>query len=1348
MIMDAARTRRRIAAIAMVALMAMPMATTAAKAEKVSLTAPNGGETWMGHSAHDITWTPSTTGGVFNLTLSTDGGLTYPQVLAGALTGKAKYTWTVPNNINSTTCRVKVTWTLGTFPDYQTMVDESDSNFTIRRSITVEFVHVNDTMSSSRYYLLTWRLSDGLQRVRSLDLQFRSKVGTATTYGPWVTQGPPYDSIPTTSGGMWWMPPYYELAKGQLKLRARAGDAARTVLAEADSIEFDIKSPIIFLDSPNGGETLVAGVPYDVAWRISNDRFAEILDVVIRYSLDGGHTFPYYISSGTSKTSPFRWTPPSGIDSTAFRVNVSARVNTPEWHELAWDFSDNDCNLISSSATHTVTLVDPDPAFDRQVIVNGTENYHIRWRTTGSVSDISTFKVYLSTDSGATYTHFHDSPSFTAGYIWNVPSIDTTTARVRVECVLTAGDVLSDASDRDFIISTNISYNQPPVALVVPATQTATEGTEVSLDSSESWDREGDPLTFRWRQVGATSFPVEWRANTLPVAKLVTKVRDFEVLLEFELSVTDGHDHDELYMENVAYASVRVLPLPPTLTSAYPLRVWEGLPVTIKGANLMGGQVLIGDVPTGTVPTSLIRGLPDPDVEYTFTIAPGVPHGKRPVVVRDRAGEASTTGTIEVFPKPVWCLEHGLPFHNPSKGSLSYPWDFTDDGAYKDTFGSDDVYLNIWICIGLPWWDPWDGWVCLGWDYEQPICPDPFAALFYGAGYWYLARNGECYGMSSVALQLYHGEYLPGDLDPAWHGVDDVNQSGMLERRIDWLHGSQVSAEALHCFIGSHIDALYPSADLPPMGLGLFLAEVRAAVASGELGAISMMNGASGHVVVPYLVEDVDATHTRIYVYDPNREEWSREGSALALIYNDSNPRNNYPPYIEITKEGIYWDWTFQWPDAPAWGGEVGIIFIPYDLLNGPRTMPLSLDGVYDLVMGSATSSVEDTDGHSIGVAENGSVVNTFPNASFFPVLGGRDADARRYWLPRGNYTTRITGTGEGTYNWSVLCDGLGAYALEGAGVKTGSHDTATVNYQDGNPYRGGISYRTSDAQKTYTASQVKRFASDGNDRQRVYRVRNATLFGDSEAIINTTPDYGALVFTNNGPHTFTFDVEFQGNVVSSDAVNRSGMPTGLPTATRRGITILPYQTLVIRPSSWLDLMHANVTIEGEVVKMAPGIPTNLKATSPGGKVELSWTVPASSGGSPITGYVVLRGESEGVLVVYREVGNVTSFTDDAVADNTTYWYAVLARNAVGQGVRCAAVSVATPEAVPTGGDGKEKMPPWLIPLVIVIAILAAVGVAAMMMRGRGKAPVDAPMDEGAKLERATVPPAEVSNAR
>jgi uncharacterized membrane protein len=82
----------------------------------------------------------------------------------------------------------------------------------------------------------------------------------------------------------------------------------------------------------------------------------------------------------------------------------------------------------------------------------------------------------------------------------------------------------------------------------------------------------------------------------------------------------------------------------------------------------------------------------------------------------------------------------------------------------------------------------------------------------------------------------------------------------------------------------------------------------------------------------------------------------------------------------------------------------------------------------------------------------------------------------------------------------------------------------------------------------------------------------------------------------------------------------------------------------------------------------------------------------------------------------------------------------VLAKNAVGEGVKCAAVQVTTPPALPAGGGDGGGLPPWLFPLVVVIVILAAVGVAIMMRRGRGKGP-ECATEEGTRLEVASGAP-------
>src|SRR5439155_17806246 len=59
-----------------------------------------------------------------------------------------------------------------------------------------------------------------------------------------------------------------------------------------------------------------------------------------------------------------------------------------------------------------------------------------------------------------------------------------------------------------------------------------------------------------------------------------------------------------------------------------------------------------------------------------------------------------------------------------------------------------------------------------------------------------------------------------------------------------------------------------------------------------------------------------------------------------------------------------------------------------------------------------------------------------------------------------------------------------------------------------------------------------------------------------------------------------------------------------------------------------------------------PSAPQNLQATGHIGNVTLSWQVPSSNGGSPITNYKVYRSSSSGTETLLTTIGNVTSYTN------------------------------------------------------------------------------------------------------
>lgn len=84
-----------------------------------------------------------------------------------------------------------------------------------------------------------------------------------------------------------------------------------------------------------------------------------------------------------------------------------------------------------------------------------------------------------------------------------------------------------------------------------------------------------------------------------------------------------------------------------------------------------------------------------------------------------------------------------------------------------------------------------------------------------------------------------------------------------------------------------------------------------------------------------------------------------------------------------------------------------------------------------------------------------------------------------------------------------------------------------------------------------------------------------------------------------------------------------------------------------------------------------PTAPQNLTAKAgPGKGVSLSWSPPASDGGSAITGYKVYRGASSDTtaMTLIASPGNVTTYKDTSTTKRSTYWYAVTAMNAVGEG--------------------------------------------------------------------------------
>ena len=122
------------------------------------------------------------------------------------------------------------------------------------------------------------------------------------------------------------------------------------------------------------------------------------------------------------------------------------------------------------------------------------------------------------------------------------------------------------------------------------------------------------------------------------------------------------------------------------------------------------------------------------------------------------------------------------------------------------------------------------------------------------------------------------------------------------------------------------------------------------------------------------------------------------------------------------------------------------------------------------------------------------------------------------------------------------------------------------------------------------------------------------------------------------------------------------------------------------RSGPWTDTVTARVKDD------PPAAPTGLTASQVAhDSVTLSWTAPGS--GSTVTGYRILRGtDSNSLSAIAQDTGSAgTEYTDSTVTAATTYYYAVLALSADGDGAQSATISATTPAAPK---QTEDKPPP------------------------------------------------------
>jgi len=128
----------------------------------------------------------------------------------------------------------------------------------------------------------------------------------------------------------------------------------------------------------------------------------------------------------------------------------------------------------------------------------------------------------------------------------------------------------------------------------------------------------------------------------------------------------------------------------------------------------------------------------------------------------------------------------------------------------------------------------------------------------------------------------------------------------------------------------------------------------------------------------------------------------------------------------------------------------------------------------------------------------------------------------------------------------------------------------------------------------------------------------------------------------------------------------------------------------------------------------APLAPLNLTATVGNLQVTLTWSAPATNGGSPVTNYKIYRGTSQSNLTLIIILGNVLNYTNTGLINGQTYYFKVSAVNSIGESVLTDAATATPNVPSPSGNDNT-----LLYVGIGVVAILAGFGAAQLIMMRR-----------------------------
>jgi hypothetical protein len=266
---------------------------------QVTVSTPDGGESWAIDSFFDVQWIATDNVGVtsIDILLSIDGGATYPTTIATGEANDGVYSWQVEGP-PTTQARIKVIAHDAAGNDGE---DASDADFEITDGevpqVTVTSPNGGESWDIDSFFDVQWIATDNVG-VTSIDILLSSDGGA--TYPHTIATGEANDGVYS------W---HVDVAPtAQARVKVIAYDAALNSGEDASDADFEItdgEAPQVTVVAPNGGEVIDIDSFFDVQWIATDNIGVTSIDILL--SSDGGATYPHTIATGEANDGVYSW---------------------------------------------------------------------------------------------------------------------------------------------------------------------------------------------------------------------------------------------------------------------------------------------------------------------------------------------------------------------------------------------------------------------------------------------------------------------------------------------------------------------------------------------------------------------------------------------------------------------------------------------------------------------------------------------------------------------------------------------------------------------------------------------------------------------------------------------------------------------------------------------------------------------------------------------------------------------------------------------------------------------------------------------------------------------------------